>query len=65
MLAATYTASPSNPTSLGPTDASRTPLSSSTDAPETLLPNGVTIYSSIDSPNVIELTKAINDFPKI
>ena len=66
MLAATYAiTSPSNPILLGSTDASQTPLSSSTVSPETLLLNGVTIYRSTNSPDVIELTKVVNEFPKI
>ena len=46
-------------------DASQTPLLSSTVSPKTLLLNGVTIYSSTDSPNVIELTRVVNEFPKV
>ena len=77
MLATTYTiASPSNPILSSSTDASQTPLLSSMDAsqtpllsstvsPETLLPNGVTIYGSTDSPDVIELTRVVNEFPKV
>ena len=65
MLAATYIAFPSNPILSSSTDASRVPLSSSTVAPETLLPNRVTIYSPTNSPDVLELTKVVNDFPRI
>jgi hypothetical protein len=66
MLAATYAiASPSNPISLGSTDVSQTPLSSSTVSSKTLLPNRVTVYSSTNSPDVIELTRVVNEFPKV
>ena len=65
MLAATYTAFPTNPISSSSIDASQVPLLSSTAAPETLLPNGVTIYSPTNSPDVIELTKVVNDFLRI
>ena len=55
MLATTYAiASPSNPIS-----------SSSAVSPETLLLNGVTIYGSTNSPDVIELTRVVNEFLKV
>ena len=41
------------------------PLLSSIVSPKMLLLNGVTIYSSIDSPNVIELTRVVNEFLKV
>ena len=41
------------------------PLLSSIVSPKIVLLNGVTIYSSTNSPNVIELTKVVNEFPKI
>lgn len=62
MLAATYTAASSSPTATL-TVAPR-PETAAT-RPETVLPNGVTIYGPSNSPNVAELAKAVNDFPKI
>ena len=41
------------------------PLLSSIVSLKTLLLNGVTIYSSMNSPNVIELTKVVNKFLKV
>ena len=32
---------------------------------ETLLPNGVTIFGPTNSPDVIELTKVVKEYPKI
>ena len=41
------------------------PLLGSIVSPKTLLLNGVTIYGSTNSPNVIELTRVVNEFPKV
>ena len=69
MLATTYAiTSSSNPLSLGSTDASQTPLSSATVTPkqqETVLSNGVTIFGSTNSLDVQELSKTVNEFPKL
>ena len=61
MLTATYAVAPAftaAPSTLiaGTTVASR---------PETVLPNGVTIYGPSDSPDVAELAKIVNEYLKI